>query len=323
MKTTSLIRHPEKQRLVLLRETYLNICDNDHCQAALLAVVDYWTCKKLECVNKHEMNDVYFYNTLPELSEHLLGLYREEKVAESMERLVKRDFVLRRSNPKYRWDRTYQYRLNTPVVQAAIDVWAGGTDGQGVSPAIETPELRDGSRTSGAAIPETSTETSTQESTTVRPSAHGVDDLVEGPPSSQSSESPSAGRSATDQKANSWSTDALFEAVASEVFGMALPLDEISGARVGKIARWLRIQRITPEQMVLFVEWYVSEYPDLKPPRDATKFAEAWQMWRQAGVDQANAEAYPEQLDELDAQFMAREQERLLDELFQHEASGQ
>lgn len=78
----------------------------------------------------------------------------------------------------------------------------------------------------------------------------------------------------------------IFDAVAVGSFGLEdVNGDKVAGARIGKIAAWLKKQpgEITPEMIMSFYGWYDRENNHTARPRDVVKFAEHWLKWQATG----------------------------------------
>jgi len=121
-----LIPHMPNEPLVMIRQCYLKICDNDACEAALLNHLEYcltWkrrTQGQAERLNQAALasgelptqdTEDWWYATFDELGENLLNCWGRSKVITSLNSLIERGYVERRRNPKYKMDRTWQYRL--------------------------------------------------------------------------------------------------------------------------------------------------------------------------------------------------------------------
>jgi len=134
MAKTSIIEHGSRMQLVIIREDYLSICDNDHCSAAILNVFEYWTNIKLGQIEQTDIEngikakgeipteeaDLWIYKTIPDLKGELLGLFGERSIATSLARLKIKEFLLTRNNPKFGWDRTIQYLFLTDNIRSAL-----------------------------------------------------------------------------------------------------------------------------------------------------------------------------------------------------------
>lgn len=121
-----LIPHMPNEPLVMIRQCYLKICDNDACEAALLNHLEYclmWkrrTQGQAERLNQAALasgelpaqdTEDWWYATIDELGENLLNCWGRSKVIAALNSLILRGYVERRRNPKYKMDRTWQYRL--------------------------------------------------------------------------------------------------------------------------------------------------------------------------------------------------------------------
>lgn len=165
--TTLKIQHRRHEECVLLRADYLALCQGDRCAALLLALSEHWSNVRQGMMVKEQAraerarqrgqtpkpsNGPYFYKTYADFGDDLLGLYGETAISESLGKLVAWGFVLRRRNPHYRRDRTYQYTLDYAKVQAALDAL------HPVSAAPKTSEVSVGERESEPALPLPTTE---------------------------------------------------------------------------------------------------------------------------------------------------------------------
>ena len=121
MTTSKLLIHPEKNPLIMVRKSYLDICadaPNPHCASGILAVFEYWTEHKLK---KHPATEAWIYKSNAELASDMLGLFSLSKVKKNLPWLIETGLLCRRSNPKNPWDRTYQYLLVVSTVQLKLD----------------------------------------------------------------------------------------------------------------------------------------------------------------------------------------------------------
>lgn len=136
MNKGSCIAHPKRQQLAVIREDYLAICENNHCAAALLNVLEYWTNIKLanreqaqkdnaiaqrEGIPALQDESLWIYKTQAEFKEELLGLFGDTKIATALRLLEEKGFIQTRNNPRYKWDRTVQYLFQMEVIQPEID----------------------------------------------------------------------------------------------------------------------------------------------------------------------------------------------------------
>ena len=67
---TSCVPHVENDHLVILRYSYLTLCDGHHCAAALLNFFEYWHNIKLEMQPKAQANNAI---SLPKTLERYHG----------------------------------------------------------------------------------------------------------------------------------------------------------------------------------------------------------------------------------------------------------
>jgi hypothetical protein len=116
----SCIEHPARSRFVQLRDSYMELCDGDACAALLLADFVGWTDHRLSG-QEERGGDVWIYRSREELRDDLCGAFGLGKIDAALELLMERGFLKRRRNPKLGWDRKWQYLLNVPAVQRAIN----------------------------------------------------------------------------------------------------------------------------------------------------------------------------------------------------------
>ena len=99
---TSIIKHKEANKLVIIRQDYIDICGGDHCMAALLGYYEY----KLNAIisileDKVSQNpkfkpnaDDYFIQSSPKyLSKSMLGLFGRTKIISSNNKLLDKNFI--------------------------------------------------------------------------------------------------------------------------------------------------------------------------------------------------------------------------------------
>lgn len=176
MTKSSCIQHPPSTTIVMIREDYLALCQHapdPHCAAALLNNMEYWTNIKLanhrqvEIENAIAANEgaplipddgTWVYKTHEETQCDLLELFGRNKIVNNMAWLVSAGYLDTRANPRYKWDKTKQYSLNIETLQDAILNL----------PSFKTKrsnhaKLNDGKGKSKRAIPESTTETTTEE----------------------------------------------------------------------------------------------------------------------------------------------------------------
>ncbi|MGI8711377.1 MAG: hypothetical protein ACR2LA_10325 [Acidimicrobiales bacterium] len=136
MARTSCIRHARRSHIALLREDYLRICGGNACAAMILSQMEHWNIVKLEAAGQAQaLNEAarrageeatqdterWVYKSLPEMKEELMGLFGDKAISAGFAALIAAGFLEQRTNPKFTWDRTRQYRFHTENVQADID----------------------------------------------------------------------------------------------------------------------------------------------------------------------------------------------------------
>lgn len=141
----SIITHPAKYRLIVIREDYLLACMEGNpdlptsgagCAAFILSAFDYWTSSRLE--NREQakkindvlvraggeatqVTDLWIRKTYKDIAAASFGIYNEATIRVYMPYLIEREFIKTRTNPVHKWDRTIQYFFNFREVQKAVD----------------------------------------------------------------------------------------------------------------------------------------------------------------------------------------------------------
>ena len=118
----------------------------------------------------------WIYKTATDLNDELMLGMSAQTILRHIEPLVERGWLEKRHNPKYAWDRTWQYRPNIRQIQLdlqnlgyALEHYPLVTDAfstvENASAAMENlpiPKTEDRIHQNGTAIPEITTETTTQ-----------------------------------------------------------------------------------------------------------------------------------------------------------------
>lgn len=118
-------------------------------------------------IEEIDYSDGWIYKTAAELSEEtMLGL-SAANMRNHIKALIEKGFVSERSNPKYKWDRTKQYRVNLVEIVAALHENGYSLEGYKTNlPFHETKnhshETKNQKPRNVTAIPETTTETTTE-----------------------------------------------------------------------------------------------------------------------------------------------------------------
>lgn len=144
MPKESCITHPANSKVVVIKEYYIKLCEeadnykraDRYCAAMLLSQFEYWMNVKLpnkkqaefenklaekEDLEPTQNESLWVWKTQDDLSEELFNMYSSKKIGHSLKWLVEQEFLLRRKNPKYKWDNTYQYIINIDEVQNKIN----------------------------------------------------------------------------------------------------------------------------------------------------------------------------------------------------------
>jgi len=111
-------------------------CPDIHCTAGILNVFEYWTGIKVDNKKQAEIHnkilekggeiatqdtDRWIYKTQEQLQvDDLLNTWGLSKVRKSLAWLVTITILETRTNPKHKWDRTKQYRLDVDFVNTLM-----------------------------------------------------------------------------------------------------------------------------------------------------------------------------------------------------------
>lgn len=138
MTKTSIIQYPPESPIVIIRAALVAICPDapdPNCAAGILNQMIYWTDIRLAHADQADyfnaaaeadglpeaMDDnLWIYKTQDDLQAELLKLFGRNKIIDTLSWLVSVGYLERRNNPRYRWDRTAQYRLVVEAVQSRI-----------------------------------------------------------------------------------------------------------------------------------------------------------------------------------------------------------
>jgi hypothetical protein len=127
---------PKKSKRVVIKEELVELT-GDWLSALILNQMMYWS-ERVYDVNNYlkEENDRRIKNNLKELDNDIESLksgwiykkaedlikelmidFSRNTIHRKMNILLKNEYILRRKNPKYKWDKTYQYRINNLKIQ--------------------------------------------------------------------------------------------------------------------------------------------------------------------------------------------------------------
>ncbi len=136
MAKTNCINHVKDTYMAILREDYYILCAEDHCAAIILNDFEHWMNVKLannpqaeyETIlakacgkNDFQSTGLWVWKTQEQLKDEMYGMFGVSTIRRSLEWLVENKYLLRRRNPKYNWDRTYQYMINVEKVQEELN----------------------------------------------------------------------------------------------------------------------------------------------------------------------------------------------------------
>lgn len=79
-----------------------------------------------ERARRHDMPESdlthgWIYKTCAELSEETMLMLSDQSMRRHIQCLTEKRFISERTNPKYKWDRTKQYRVNVVEIEKALN----------------------------------------------------------------------------------------------------------------------------------------------------------------------------------------------------------
>ncbi len=130
---TNCIPYPDKERLIIVRQSQIDVCEGNTAAAACLSLFEYWHNIKLEMRRKNKKaNDVaeihgderlqdeslLQFHTQDEIKESLLGLVGMAAIRKALVWLEEVGFVSvhKNPNPKYKFDNTKHFLLHPEKV---------------------------------------------------------------------------------------------------------------------------------------------------------------------------------------------------------------
>lgn len=131
----------KKERIIIVRESLVDITGSTN-EAKILGQFLYWTDRvrdfskfieeeqerinRNEEINKRididveELKAGWVYKTIDELSEELMNDISKNTIIKIIDHLIQKGFLHRRRNPRIKWDRTYQYRVDLVEVNKRL-----------------------------------------------------------------------------------------------------------------------------------------------------------------------------------------------------------
>ena len=82
----------------------------------------------------------WIYKTAEELSEEIMTGMSKSTVGRYIKQLVEKGYLIQRRNPKYKWDKTYQYRVNLYKIQLDLGKMGYVLEGYKLLPNIKIIE---------------------------------------------------------------------------------------------------------------------------------------------------------------------------------------
>lgn len=114
----SCINHAPRVRSVVIKSDYLEICENDHCEAALLSLVEFWANGAIANHSDRPRKVELGVFTSKQLHWWLLGFYSTKRIMQRIDSLKQRNFIdfEEAANHKNR-----RYWAHVDIIQNALD----------------------------------------------------------------------------------------------------------------------------------------------------------------------------------------------------------
>ena len=138
---------------ITIRPEYLEICEGDHCAAAILDLFSRWTFGK-----EKRGTSTWVYKKRTELRDDLMGLFGLSKVAAALIKLRAWGYLNWRENPINRQDKTLQYQFNAQAVNDVLRLLGQSSDNQNES--VERLNLIAGELETSASLTDSASECS-------------------------------------------------------------------------------------------------------------------------------------------------------------------
>jgi hypothetical protein len=127
----------EEDRFVVVRRSWITICNGNDCAAAMLNFFVSWHDWKIENqprarrenevaelhgVSPSQSTGLLQHHTIAEIKEGLCQMYGDKTIQKAIELLIKLNFVVRSSNPdrRYKFDRTNHYAVVPESIKLAL-----------------------------------------------------------------------------------------------------------------------------------------------------------------------------------------------------------
>ncbi|MFY9225253.1 MAG: hypothetical protein WAQ98_21445 [Blastocatellia bacterium] len=130
---SSCISHPEREKLVMIRQWQMEFCEGNSCAAALMSFFEYWHNIKLDQSEKNtQFNNVaelhgdkrsqdeglWQFHNEKQLEEGIL-IYKKDTINKAIDLLVSKQVLLvsRNPNPRYKFDKTRWFLFRPEIIK--------------------------------------------------------------------------------------------------------------------------------------------------------------------------------------------------------------
>lgn len=130
---SSCISHPEREKLVVIRQWQMEFCEGNSCAAALMSFFEYWHNVKLDQSEKNtQFNNVaelhgdkrsqdeglWQFHNEKQLEEGIL-IYKKDTINKAIDLLVSKQVLVvsRNPNPRYKFDKTRWFLFRPEIIK--------------------------------------------------------------------------------------------------------------------------------------------------------------------------------------------------------------
>lgn len=135
----SIIDHSAEDTFLILRASYVNICNGNLVAAALIQIFERWHVVKIKTRDQERsyrrsnamqtpanvlIENLYQWHTSADLEKQLLGLGKRDKIQEARTQLVSMGIITehKNPNPKFAFDRTTYFIFHPEAVQTYLEL---------------------------------------------------------------------------------------------------------------------------------------------------------------------------------------------------------
>ncbi len=112
----SCIKHIEGTYMSIIRDDYVYLCEGNVCSALILNEFENWMNVK----TRMRKTNLWTWKTQEDLKKEIYGIFGIRTIRKSLDWLLKKKYLLRQRNPRKKFDKTYQYKINVIKVNTEL-----------------------------------------------------------------------------------------------------------------------------------------------------------------------------------------------------------